>query len=66
MKASIVLDDWKLPIFKRHLEGAGFTYTRHSGVTEGTMTLTVETELLTKLSGVVKAANSEVAKSKFH
>jgi hypothetical protein len=44
MIAGVVIDDWKLPIFKRHLDAAGFTYTQHPGVTKDTITLKVLTE----------------------
>lgn len=29
--AGVVIDDWKLPIFKRHLDGAGSKYTEFLG-----------------------------------
>ncbi len=65
MKAGIVLDDWKLAIFKRHLDAAGYTYEQHPGVTGDTITLTVITdEQAAMLVDVVKAANDEAARFK--
>ena len=62
MKAAIVLDDWKLPIFKRHLNDAGFEYTQFSGPTQGCITLTVITEDAARLGEVVRTANIEAKK----
>jgi hypothetical protein len=59
MIAGIVLDDWKLPIFKRHLDAAGFTYTEHPGLTAGTLILNVPFEDQSKLTPIVRAANTE-------
>lgn len=61
MRAAIAIDDWKLPIFDRHLMEAGYTYEKHLGVTAKTLTLTVSTDDLMALAVVVKAANSEAA-----
>lgn len=61
MIAGVVIDDWKLPVFKRHLDAAGFKYTQHPGVTPDTITLKVITEWVHKLQPVVKAANDECA-----
>ena len=61
MKVGIVLDAWKLTIFKRRLDAAGYAYEQHPGVTADTITLTVITEDQTPLVAVVKAANDEAA-----
>lgn len=61
MKAGIAIDDWKLPIFDRHLSRAGYTYEKHPGLTADTMTLIVLTEDAKALEGVVMAANTEAA-----
>jgi hypothetical protein len=39
LTAGIAIDRWKLAIFKRHLDGAGYGYTEHPGVTADTMLL---------------------------
>ena len=65
MKAAIVIDNWKLPIFERHLEEAGYFYTQGNGLTEDTLNLYVLTnDDPRKLEVVVRAANDEAARSK--
>ena len=61
MKAAIAIDEWKLPIFARHLSKAGHSYKKEPGVTKDTLLLTVETEDAKALEGVVRAANTEAA-----
>lgn len=61
MKAGIVLDAWKLPIFVRHLDQCGYRYGSVSGPTPGTHLLTVFTENVEALTRVVQAANNEAA-----
>lgn len=55
----IAIDSWKLPIFTRRLEGAGYTFTRHPGVTSGTLMLKVKTDLIAPLQKVIEAAQLE-------
>lgn len=57
--AGVVIDDWKLPIFKRHLDGAGYKYTEHPGVTHGTLTLRVNYAWVSELKPIIEAANEE-------
>jgi hypothetical protein len=64
MRAAIAIDNWKLPIFKRHLDAAGFDYEELFGVTHDTMFLSVVTEDVDSLAVVVKAANAEAAREK--
>lgn len=59
MKAAIVVDDYKLPVFRRRLGESGYQFEEAAGVTADTKTLTVQTENLTALAEVVKAANRE-------
>ena len=59
MKAAIVLDDWKLSIFERHLTEAGYTFEKFPGVTNNTLTLKVPTLSVSELGEVVKVANTE-------
>jgi hypothetical protein len=61
MKAAIVIDDWKLPIFYQHLTRAGYDYKKGPGVTKGTFALIVETNDMAPLATVVRAANAEAA-----
>lgn len=64
MKAGIAIDDWKLPIFDRHLTTSGYSYEKHPGLIEDTLTLTVETDDVKALEKVVRAANAESAARK--
>lgn len=64
MKAAIVIDDWKLPIFERRLSQAGYAYEKGPGVTDDTLVLTVETGDVKALETVVRAANTEAATKK--
>lgn len=59
MKAGIVVDDWKLPIFRRHLTEAGYEYTDEGGLTHNTTVLTVETDDMLKLKAVIEDCQSE-------
>lgn len=61
MKAAIVIDSWKLPIFKKHLTQANFIYTQSPGLTANTLTLTVKTARELTLADIVRSANAEAA-----
>ena len=60
-KSGIVVDDWKLPVFRRRLTEAGFTYSDKGEFTAGTTVLTVDFEEsdFTKLKGVLEASQAE-------
>lgn len=62
--AGIVLDDWKLEIFKKILDKEGYKYTKHEGPVAGSFILKVETNDIPKLHSIVKIMNREAAKSK--
>lgn len=62
-KAGIAIDDWKLPIFERHLSQAGYAFDNAGRIMAGTLLLRVDTENLVALSEVVKAANAEAAQT---
>jgi hypothetical protein len=57
--AGVVIDDWKLPIFKQHLDRAGYKFTEHSGIQKGTVTLRVEYEWVSDLKPIIEAAEKE-------
>lgn len=59
--AAVVIDKWKLPIFKRHLEDAGYKFDESVGLTEGTLPMLVKYELVYNLKPVIEAANTECA-----
>ena len=62
--AGVIIDDWKLPIFKRHLDAAGCSYTEAPGVTNDTLTLKVQYEWVADLQPIIEAANKECASAK--
>lgn len=62
-KAAIALDPWKLPIFERHLKQSGYSFENAGLLHEGALILRVETENLVALQEVVKAANTEAART---
>lgn len=62
--AGVVLDDWKLPVFKKHLDAAGYKYDEPVPFTDGTLTLKVHYEWVHKLKPIIEAAQRECAKSK--
>jgi hypothetical protein len=59
----LVLDAWKLPVFKRHLDAAGYTYSQHPGLTADTWLLKVRCAWVHELQQVVVAANEECARA---
>lgn len=64
MKAGIVIDKWKLPIFSRHLKEAGFAYEEVGSLTSDSLTLVVVTDNAQALGQTVLAANKEAAQTK--
>lgn len=57
--AGIVIDSYKLPIFKRHLDKAGFKYTEHLTSSEKVIMLKVSYTFVGDLQPVIIAANKE-------
>lgn len=64
MKAAIIIDKWKLPIFSRRLKEAGFTYEEVGSLTGDSLTLVVTTDKAQALAQIVLAANKEAANRK--
>lgn len=62
--AAIVIEDWKLATFSRHLSQAGYKFTEHKGLASGILTLKVEYEWVAKLQPIVEAASNECAATK--
>ncbi|MAC12959.1 MAG: hypothetical protein CMN74_12245 [Sphingorhabdus sp.] len=62
MKGGIVVDDWKLPVFRRRLREAGYTYADGGEFTAGTTLLTVETDDALKLKTVLEKCQRECAR----
>ena len=61
MKAAIALDDWKLPVFRKRLVEAGYTYEDAGPFTGDTTVLTVETDDVQALGRVIAACQAECA-----
>lgn len=62
--AGVVIDDWKLPIFKRHLDAASCEYTENPGITAGTLTLRVKYDWVATLKPIIEAAERECRNAK--
>jgi len=64
-KAGVVVDNYKLPTFRKNLKDAGFTWkeTKFTGVST-TMTVPYGPEDLDNLAAVVKKSNDEARKNK--
>lgn len=63
VKAGIAIDEWKLPIFERHLKQSGYQFDNAGHLTPDTLILKVETTNLEALEVVVRAANAEAAQT---
>lgn len=63
LKAGVAIDDWKLPIFTRHLTQAGYTFKNTGELIEGTLLLQVETTNPIALQEVLRSANTECART---
>ena len=57
-KAGIMIEEWKLGTFKKHLDEAGFAFTRHPGISQGTLLLKVpcEDDDIGRLQKMIEAA----------
>jgi hypothetical protein len=62
-KAAVAIDTWKLPIFERHLRGAGYTWQNVGALTDDSLVLTVQTTNMQALAQVVLKANQEAART---
>ncbi len=57
--AGVTLDDWKIPIFKQHLDVAGYKYEEPVRFTKGTSILKVHYEWVHELQPIIVAAAAE-------
>jgi hypothetical protein len=64
MRAGIVVDDWKLAIFRKRLTEAGFVYEDGGAPVPNCTNLLVETNNLLALKKVVEACQAECAGSR--
>ena len=65
-KALVVIDDWKLEVFKKQLTDAGFAFTYQTGVVEATFELLVKYHDVYELSKVTVLANKLAEADKVH
>lgn len=63
-KAAVVIDSWKLEVFKEHLLKAGYSYTILPGITADTLTIQVSYAWVHQLKPVIEAAQLECARQK--
>ena len=63
-KAAVCIDSWKLNIFKKHLDAAGYAYDELPGITKDTLTLRVYYNWVAELKPIIEAANTECARTK--
>jgi hypothetical protein len=64
VKAGIAVDNWKLPVFRRGLTDAGYSYRDAGALTHDTTLLQVETDDMPTLAGVIEKCQAECRKSK--
>lgn len=64
LAAGIIIDSWKLSIFERHLQQAGFSFENLGEFTPDTIALRVHTDAPDALHEALKAANTEAARTR--
>lgn len=62
--AAVFIDEWKLPIFRKHLDAGRRAYTEHEGLLPDMLTLRVQYEWVADLAPIIEAANTECANAK--
>lgn len=63
-KAAIIIDRWKLPIFKKHLGAAGYSYIEQRALIKDLLTLTIKFEWIADLKPIIDAAEAECQANK--
>lgn len=64
MRAGVICDDWKLPVFRRRLKEAGFEYEDGGAPIPNCTNLIVVTDNPVKLAAVIAECQAECAKQK--
>lgn len=59
MKAGIAVDNWKLPVFRRMLDKAGYEYSDVGALTADATLLTIETDNILALKKVLEQCQAE-------
>jgi hypothetical protein len=62
--AGVAIDDWKLEIFKKHLDAAGYKYEEPVQFTPGTLILKVRYKWAHELQPIIEAAQRECAQNR--
>jgi len=65
-KVGILVDDYKLPIFRKNLKEAGFVFEEKtdSSIPENVSALFVQTDDVDALQGIVKKSNVEAKRNR--
>jgi hypothetical protein len=61
-KVGVVLDEYKLPVFKRILDAAGYSYTEQKGPVKKTILLQVQCDFIGNLKPFIEQAERESKK----
>jgi hypothetical protein len=64
MRAGIAVDNWKLPVFRRGLTDAGYSYRDAGALTHDTTLLQVETDDMPALAKVIEKCQAECRKGR--
>jgi hypothetical protein len=59
--AAVAVDDWKVPIFRKHLDAAGYRYEEPVPFFDGTSIIKVSYEWVHELQPIIEAAQRECA-----
>lgn len=63
-KAAVCLDDWKIPVFRKHLDAAGYKYDDPVPFSPGTSIFQVHYEWVHDVQPIIEAAQRECAERK--
>lgn len=61
--AGVTIDSWKVPIFKKHLDAAGYKYNKEKQFTATTVVIQVHYEWVHELQPILQAAAQECAEA---
>ena len=59
----IAIDDYKLTVFTKHLNAAGYAFTTNPGLTPGTLLLQVQAESIAAVGEICRAAQRECSRN---
>lgn len=62
--AAVIIEKWKLQIFEKHLNEAGYSYEQKPGITADTLILSVSYEWVAELQPIIESAQKECAMEK--